>query len=296
MRWLAIINPASGGGKSAREIRRLINGLAPLTSEYVITEYPGHSAEIIRQAKDIDAFAIAGGDGTVHEAINVLDLNSKSVGIIPYGTGNSLAQNLNIPSWTEGIAACINGRFANIDLVEVSIQHQGGESSQFYSTCTIGLGYPANAVDLCNRWFKNLGRLCYPIGGVVQAFLKNKFTATFAVNGEPAQPEQVTGVFINNTEYAGNFRAFPDALIDDGLFDVMKMSVGALKQNIQNLLVLFERYIYMPVDQFSTGYLHISLDQAQRLMVDGVIISNVVDITFSICPKALTCIHNHKGA
>ena len=292
MRWLAIINPASGVGKSAKEMDNLISKLAVLTTVIEITEYPGHATEIARRAKQIDAIAVVGGDGTIYESINGMDLHKTTLGIIPVGTGNSLAQNLNISYLMDGLEACRNMSTAIIDLIEVQFQKQNGDSLRCYSTSTIGLGYPANAVKLGNRRFKIFGKACYPISGVVQIFLKNDLDGSFSINGEVRHIEHIKGLFINNTQFAGNFRAFPDAKVDDGLFDVMKMSVGPLRQNIQNLLVLFEQYFYMPSEQFSTDQLHINLEQPQSLMIDGEIYQDVIEVHFRINPKAMRCIHN----
>jgi len=292
MRWLAIINPASGGGKSAQEVDKLIRKISDLTSDIEITKYPGHATELARRAKHADAIAVVGGDGTIYESINGMDLNKTTLGIIPVGTGNSLAQNLNILNWFDGLEACRNNSAARVDLIEVQFQNQNGDSVRCYSTSTIGLGYPANTVKLGNRRFKNFGKACYPISGVVQIFLKNDLDGSFSINGVVRHVEHIKGIFINNTQFAGNFRAFPDAKVNDGLFDVMKMSVGPLRQNIQNLLVLFEQYFYMPVEQFSTDHLHINLEQPQLLMIDGEIYKDVIEVDFRINPKAMRCIHN----
>ena len=64
-----------------------------------ITGYAGHATEIAREAvhNNYKFVITAGGDGTVNEVAKELINTDTILGIIPFGSGNGLARDLNIP-------------------------------------------------------------------------------------------------------------------------------------------------------------------------------------------------------
>ncbi len=290
MHWIAIVNPASGGGLSTRVQNQINKHLSKLTSEIYVTKYPGHATELVQAHSTAEAIAIVGGDGTLFECLGGINGDTPRLSIIPSGTGNSLAQDMGILTWRQGISNCLDGVERTVDTIGITYLLEDGRSARCHCASTTGLGYPSNAVVLGNRRLKKLGRYCYPVSGVIQSFLGNRISGNILIDDIKIDASDLKGIFINNTQFAGNFRAFPEAEYDDGLFDVLCMHVGPLRQNLQNILVLNENYSYMPSHNYRAKKLHIELDTPLPLMLDGEIIEGVVDVKFVIESKAITCI------
>lgn len=289
MSILAIINPASGGGKTDSEIYALKQSLNKITEHIQLTEYPGHATELVKASTSIQTIVVAGGDGTLFECLNGINGFEQTIALIPVGTGNSLAQELGIKNWKTGVATCTFGEEQKIDAIRIRYKSENGHNAKIRGLATIGLGYPANAVVLGNNKFKKLRQWCYPVSGLIQSFGQNKIIGTARLDNIAINLTGVTGIFINNTQYAGNFRAFPNASISDGVFDIMVMSVGPIRQNIQNLMVLMENYSYMPSRSYQAKKFTVELKVPIPLMVDGEIIPDIVEAEFSIESGSVNC-------
>src|SRR5215469_14661367 len=97
-RLFAIVNPAAGGGRSAKLAGPALARLraSKLQVDSVASTGPGHAIELAREAYDqgYRQFLAVGGDGTAHEILNGIFAGRRSVqrvalGLLPLGTGNS---------------------------------------------------------------------------------------------------------------------------------------------------------------------------------------------------------------
>jgi hypothetical protein len=92
-----IYNPVSGNGAALKWVEKslpkLLEKYPNVSVRKIPTEFAGHLKEIFNSISKLscDCVILAGGDGTIHEAVQCLTQNSPPVGIIPAGTGNSLA-------------------------------------------------------------------------------------------------------------------------------------------------------------------------------------------------------------
>ena len=79
---------------------------------------PSHGGVLTRQGlADFDVIAAFGGDGTINSVASALVDSHRTLGIIPGGSGNGLARNLNIPLlWEKAIDVLINGRDVYLDV------------------------------------------------------------------------------------------------------------------------------------------------------------------------------------
>ncbi len=108
-----IVNPASGGGRTARRLDALRAAIQRLDieAEVSITAYRGHGRELARLAIEEGATTLiaCGGDGTVNEVANgILDLGTGDtvrMGTVPLGTGKDVGKCLGMPDGKSGLAA-----------------------------------------------------------------------------------------------------------------------------------------------------------------------------------------------
>ena len=104
MRKAALLyNPDSGGTRTRREVE-LESALALLRdanveAQLVLTDSRAHAEEKARQAvlAGCDTIFACGGDGTIHNIIQVLANTSVALAILPMGTANALAHELGLP-------------------------------------------------------------------------------------------------------------------------------------------------------------------------------------------------------
>jgi YegS/Rv2252/BmrU family lipid kinase len=103
MRKAALLyNPESGGSKQRHKeleaaLAVLRNGA--VEADLVPTESPHHAIEETRRAVEsgCDTIFACGGDGTIHNIAQVLANSSTALAILPIGTANALAHDLNLP-------------------------------------------------------------------------------------------------------------------------------------------------------------------------------------------------------
>src|SRR5215210_2769777 len=94
---IIIGNPKAGRHKGKDQLKRCAEILRSggLDIEVWPTERPQHATELVALAGSRLIIA-AGGDGTVNEVVNGLDVNA-ALGILPFGTANVLARELGLP-------------------------------------------------------------------------------------------------------------------------------------------------------------------------------------------------------
>jgi diacylglycerol kinase (ATP) len=211
---LAIIfNPAARGEK-ARSLEEKVRSLIG-ADPFLVTSRPGETVELARQLAQEGYLTIvaAGGDGTVNEVVNGIAGLDVSLGVLPMGTVNVLACELDLP--TTQLEQCWEiiqeGFTRSIDLAMANDQ---------YFVQLAGVGLDALAVretDLNMR--KTIGPISYVF-------------ATAQIIGRPAprleicfdERETIGGCFVlvgNGRFYGGPLSFFPNAKNDDGLLDVL---------------------------------------------------------------------------
>ena len=103
---------------------------AGCTPQLVETKRPGHARELLAALPRgaCDAVVVAGGDGSLHEAVNGLmaaGTPRPPLALIPAGTGNSLAADLECLDPHQAARAIADGRTQPLDVMEVRLGPAG---------------------------------------------------------------------------------------------------------------------------------------------------------------------------
>src|SRR5438067_12303672 len=110
MRWLAIINPCADH-HTRQQLCELETTLRrKLGVATVWTACANQAPDLVAQHGDFDGYIAVGGDGTVAEVVNAIDVRRQALGIIPAGTANDLAHGLHITSEAAGLRAIRRAR------------------------------------------------------------------------------------------------------------------------------------------------------------------------------------------
>jgi diacylglycerol kinase (ATP) len=167
-RFLAIVNPAAGGGRCGRLAPAALERVraAGIDVDVAHTSRPGEATALARSAyaQGTRNFLAVGGDGTSYEIINGLFPEAATggrvaLGFLPLGTGNSFLRDFTSRGVEHTIEALKEGRRRACDVIRV--RHSEGE---LYFSNLLSLGFPADVGELTNRRFKRWGELGYILG------------------------------------------------------------------------------------------------------------------------------------
>ncbi len=286
MGWIAIVNPASGlPGVALRCGEMLKRG--GYVDKILVGDGPGESTKLARKHYRADGIVVVGGDGTVLEVISGIAKKPRPIAVFPVGHGNCLARDLGATTIAKAQKIFHEGRPQAIDLLDIRLAKRGGEVLKFRAVSTLSLGYVADVVALGRNRLAFLGRAAY---GVASALTRpRKLELHLEVDGVPSLHVHRTGVVVNNSAYLGNFRALPHANQSDGLLDIMDMDYGWRLQMAHNASVLLESRLVGPARAATAQSVRLSLKTPQKLMVDGEIFHDVIDVQVRCLPLAQEC-------
>ncbi len=177
------------------------------------TSYAGHARELAREAaeKGKAAVIVAGGDGTVNEVASALLGSHTALGIIPVGSGNGFARQMNIPCNTISAVKCINGfRCRWIDTFTANDR---------FALNLAGVGFDGLVAEKFAQ-LQTRGFLSY-IRAVVSLYPQYK-SFGFSVKTENINLEEksIMVCVANSGQFGNNAVIAPWAVAHDGLLDI----------------------------------------------------------------------------
>ena len=196
-------------------------GWSPPMWHYTTVEDPGTGMAGAAAVSGADLVIVCGGDGTVREVCAELAGTGIPVGIIPAGTGNLLARNLDIPLFLRAaIDIALTGQDRAIDMVEVS--GDGLEKTHFMVMA--GMGFDAAIMEGVNPRIKEkVGWIAYVISGL-KSLMFPAIKVEITVDGGEPTTHRVRTIVVGNVGYLqAGMPLLPDAAIDDGLLDVVML-------------------------------------------------------------------------
>ncbi|HVO56447.1 MAG TPA: diacylglycerol kinase family protein [Dongiaceae bacterium] len=227
-RFLAIVNPAAGGGKSGKLAGPALSRLRDhgLNVDVIATTGPGQAIELTREAYEqgYRRFLAVGGDGTAHEILNGVFARHAAperiaLGFLPLGTGNSFLRDFTTAGAEASLEALLANRTRPVDLIRLT--HAAGE---VYSFNILSVGFTADVGALTNRYFKPLGHLGYLLGVLLRvAQLKRR--AFVLRSDEETEWDERRALFLtfNNSKYTGGTMLIaPDADPSDGYIEFVR--------------------------------------------------------------------------
>jgi diacylglycerol kinase (ATP) len=227
-RFFAIVNPAAGGGRSAKlagpALVRLREG--GIGVDVIASTGPGHAVDLAREAytQGYRRFIAVGGDGTAHEILNGVLLSSAmperiSLGLLPLGTGNSFLRDFTNDGAESSLQAILANRKRPVDLIRLT--HAGGH---IYSFNLLSVGFTADVGALTNRYFKTLGHFGYLLGVFVRvAQLRRRVFALRCDDDKDWDERRCLFLTFNNSKYTGGTMLIaPNADAADGLIEFVR--------------------------------------------------------------------------
>lgn len=219
--WVLLFNPTSGGGKGKSYAEQSLALLRDRGIE--VLEISGHSfqaaeerfAEAIAIHKRlIEVVVVVGGDGMVHMAIQQLAESKIPMVLVPAGTGNDFARalNLNLNQPLSALEFSLISNPVSVDL---------GKANDRFFADILSTGFDSVVNERANRlrWIR--GRMKYNIAILLVLSTFRPLTYRFGVDEIEFTTKAMLIAVSNGQSYGGGMKVTPNALLDDGLFDVM---------------------------------------------------------------------------
>lgn len=220
------------------------------------------------QSGRFDAVVAAGGDGTVHDAAEGLVGSSTPLGIIPMGTGNVFAREINLPRSPDELAkTLLEGEAGAVPVGQVN-----GRPFLF----VVGVGFDAEAVRLFeSEGTRKLGQAGY-VWPVLRALLSHR-DRLLRVKTNRADAEAQWVIVTRVKHYAGNLMLAPDADLRQAQLYVLRMAGSGPLNRVRQLSALAIGCLrYDPgVSLEPANWVRIDGDRAAPVQIDGEVLGEL---------------------
>lgn len=274
-----IINPKANKGKTRKKVKVIEKLLNEKGVEYVFhfTTAKGAATELAHEfsSKENSTVIAVGGDGTINEVLNGLNVENAKFGIIPCGSGNDFVASAGIPLNPEkALDVILNGEAKPTDFMLC-----GGVRG----LNIIGTGIDVDILKRCKKSKILRGKLQYVISLII-SLIKFKFYKFFIEkDGEKIEKEGLIVAVGNGRQFGGGIKMCPKAEIDDGKLDFV--IAGKLKKRKipgKFIQLMKGRILEQDFTEFEQReHVKITFDKPVTIQIDGELYDDI-DFDLSI--------------
>jgi diacylglycerol kinase (ATP) len=219
MRLAIIVNPVAGGGRCFKSIQRYVRQWPhPEWKVEVLTTQADRRAgslalEMLKDPPDL--LAVCGGDGTINEVASQIPSPPFPVAVLPSGTANVLARELDLPlDPIRALRIALKREIRRVDLGEL----KGGSGRRFLFVA--GIGLDAFVVSRVRPGLKKrLGKAAFVITAI-HCLCSYSFPE-FRVTAGGKAFSATSCLVCNARSYGGGMLFCPDADMADGVLDIL---------------------------------------------------------------------------
>jgi diacylglycerol kinase (ATP) len=288
-RWLVVVNEAAGRLPVAvRDVEEAVRA-AGLETWMEVPASADEAREVIRAAADAGTthFALAGGDGTVNLAANVLmglDLEEPPVvGVLPVGTGCDLLRTFALPQ-DLGEAA---RHLGTDDVYPIDVATVEGEWGVRYFVNVAQVGVGAAAAESAPRLSRRTGAARYPLAFAARLPRFPHANVRVETERRTYESRALAVIMANAQFFAGGWNVAPRATLVDGVLDVQ--IINARKSQAPALVPKIIKGTHLKdrtVRRFAAATFQIETDVVWPLEADGDYIGNT-PVSGRVVPAAL---------
>jgi YegS/Rv2252/BmrU family lipid kinase len=275
--YLAIVNPAAGGGRGRKMLGPALDRLRAggIAAEVAETNSAGDATRIAREAygRGQRKFIAVGGDGTSYEVVNGLfpeaaEGERPTMGFLPLGTGNSFLRDFSDRGVEHAIDSLIGGRTQLCDVLR--LRHRAGV---IHYINLLSVGFPADVATLRARRFSGLGELGYVISIFLGLAQLHRRPFPVRVDGE-TQFDRRRCLFLtfNNSKFTGGTMMIaPKAEVNSGLIEYVRWGAIGRLGLMRNLPGLYDgtHIRHRLAERKAVKRVAFDLDTPVDVMVDG---------------------------
>jgi YegS/Rv2252/BmrU family lipid kinase len=303
-KWFVVVNPTSGSKRGLEDwpyISKLLRD-NHIIHEYAFTERKYHAIELTVEAvvAGFRKIIIVGGDGTIHEVVNGLfvqqqiDPREVLLAVIGVGTGNDWMRMFGVPrKYSEAVRAIVEGNYFLQDVGRITY-HEAAYRQSRYFVNGAGVGFDAFTIktyhQMLGRWRRGKGLY---IRSIAKALLRFKATGMRVwVDGQEVVNDLVFSAAIGIGKYAGGgLMQVPEAIADDGLFDITVIRRMGILRILYSFRALFNgKILELPrVSNFRGRSVRFTSSPEVWLEADGELLGET-PVEFEIIDRAIRVI------
>lgn len=314
-RVAVVLNPAKSGAVGLRNRVRAAcveRGLpAPTFYETTVAD-PGKGPAQEAVDAGADVVIAAGGDGTVRAVAEALVGQDVPMGVIPVGTGNLLARNLELPiaDANAAIAVVLDGRTRAIDVGWLRVQEFASDAeihpdepphdteAEHLFLVIAGIGFDAAMVAGADPDLKKrVGWIAYFVAGLTH-LRGRRLKARVWLDDDPPVDARMRSIMIGNCgKLPGGITLLPDAVLDDGVLDVAAADVrggvlGWAQLTAEVAMQGFGVSSDMPeklgrIDHHTCRRVRVRVSGGDEVQVDGDPLGRAVEVSARVVPSGL---------
>ena len=282
--FLAVVNPAAGGGRCRKLVGPALDRLRSggISLDVVETSAPGQATLLVRDAyaQGYRKFIAVGGDGTSYEIVNGLfpareparDNERSTLAFLPLGTGNSFLRDFSEHGVDFAIEALQERRSRPCDVLRLT-----HESGVLHYINLLSMGFSADVATLRARRFSGWGELGYQSSIFISLARFRRRPFPLRVDGEPELDRRpcLFLTFSNSKFTGGTMMIAPKAEVDDGFIEYVRWGPIGRLGLIRNLPTLYDgTHIEHPLaERRQARRVDFQLDAAVDVMVDGEVLT-----------------------
>jgi diacylglycerol kinase (ATP) len=170
-------------------------------------------------AGEVDVLVVAGGDGMVHLGVNVVAGTGVPLGVVACGTGNDIPRELGLPvnDAAKAVERIRDGTPRRVD----AARHTTARGEVRWFVGVLAAGFDAVVNERANGWRWPRGRMRYTLAVARELPVFRPIPYVVEVDGVRRDTRAVLVAVGNGPAYGGGMRVVPDAVLDDGLLDVL---------------------------------------------------------------------------
>jgi diacylglycerol kinase family enzyme len=260
-------------------------------------------------AEAVDAGAsvvlVAGGDGTVRAVAEVLAGTDVAICLVPSGTGNLLARNLDlaVDDMEQSVGAAFAGDDRAIDAASIDIVRPDGSTETRIFLVMGGVGLDAKIMNETDPELKEkVGWLAYARALVTVLRDKDHLRVVSRSDLPGRRPGRAQAVIVGNCgSLPGNILLLPEAVVDDGLLDIVVLTPESFRGWVQVFFKVFlengivqrmrrgrgEGVDVKAVDVSQLAEFDVRLSRSEQIELDGDPFGDAVGFTTRVLPGAL---------
>jgi diacylglycerol kinase (ATP) len=229
-RVVVAINPAASFGATRDVGPAVVQTLRALGHEVASLTEPDFESLTVSARAAVksrpDALVVVGGDGMVNLGTNLVVGTKVPLGIVPSGTGNDMARGLGLPignteAAIDRLAELLNGDPRVIDAARVRWTEADGVKGERWFACALSAGFDAIVNERANLMHHPKGPSRYIIALLAELARLKPRTYRLKLDDVEVEHQALLVSLGNNVSLGGGMKITPDALLDDGLLDVL---------------------------------------------------------------------------
>lgn len=281
MQFLFIINPISGN-EDKSHLLRMVKAELKTDDKLTIFKTTGENdTEKIQQQlkkENFDRVLVAGGDGTVKLAAEAMGDHALPIGILPAGSANGLASDLDLPEQPKKfIPIALYGKTRKIDAININ-DELGLHISDFGLNAELIKEYESSSLR---------GKLGYAINSITTLFQsKGPYEFEISTEKESFTKKGIMLALANSKKFGTGAVVNPKGKIDDGIFEVLlfkKLDLFEILKTLNEGKELSSDF----VESFPVKEVKIKTQQKVDFQIDGEYCKAISEVNAKILPNKL---------